>query len=227
MAQSLLITLTEATQRAEQNLPQVVSCSNEFNLGDKKMNKIKSLVSVFAFAVLMMSLSTVASAQWGGNNRNRDRDDDNNGRNNGYYNNTQLKNTIKRLKNDSKDLAKFIDRELDRGRYNDNRREDNINQLANDFKRAADRLENRFDSRDLYKSQREAQEVLNLGNRLDRAISRARLSYDIENYWNNIERQLNEVSRAYRFNNNNNNNNNRGRGNNNNRWEDWKNKFPF
>ena len=174
----------------------------------------------------MMSFATVASAQWGGwgNGNNRDRDRDNDNRNNGYYNNTQLKNTVKRLKNDSKDLAKFIDRELDRSRYDDRRREDNINQLANDFRKAADRLESRFDSRDLYKSQREAQELLNLGNRLDRAISRARLSYDIQNYWNNIERQLNEVSNAYNRNNRNNRGNGNGNGNGN---GDWRNRFPF
>ncbi|HRH42468.1 MAG TPA: hypothetical protein PKY82_12650 [Pyrinomonadaceae bacterium] len=194
------------------------------------MNRIKNLVSVFAFSLLVMSLPVVASAQWGGNNRNNGGYGNggygNGGYGNGgYYSNEQLKSTVKRLKNDSKDLAKFIDRDLDRSRYNGSRREDNINQIANDFKRAADRLESRFDSRDLYKSQSEAQQVLNIGNQLDRAISRSRLSYDIQNYWNNIERQLNEISNAYRYNNN----NNRGRGNNRNNggWGDWRNKFPF
>ncbi len=187
------------------------------------MNRIKNLLGVFAFSLLVMGLPMVASAQWGGNNRDRDRDrDDNYGRNNGYYNNSQLKNTIKRLKRDSKDLAKFIDNELDRSRYDDSRREDQVNRLASDFKRAADRLEDRFDSRDLYKSSREAQEVLNLASRLDRELRRVRLGWNIENYWNNIQRQVDEISYAYG------NNNNRGRGNNRNGgWGDWRNKFPF
>jgi len=195
------------------------------------MNRIKSLVTVFAFSLLVMSLPVVASAQWGGNNRNNG--GYGNGNNNGYYSNEQLKSTVKRLKNDSKDLAKFIDREFDRNRNNNNgggwgnwgnwggnNNRNQLKNLANDFKRAADRLEDRFDSRDLYKSQGEAQNVLNIGNQLDRELRRSRMSYDIQNYWNNIQNQLNEISNAYRYN-----NNNRGRGNGNN--GGWRNKFPF
>lgn len=192
------------------------------------MNRIKSLVTVFAFSLLVMSLPVVASAQWGGNNRNNG----GYGGNNGYYSNEQLKSTVKRLKNDSKDLAKFIDREFDRNRNNNNgggwgnwgnwggnNNRNQLKNLANDFKRAADRLEDRFDSRDLYKSQGEAQNVLNIANQLDRELRRSRMSYDIQNYWNNIQNQLNEISNAYRY------NNNRGRGNGNN--GGWRNRFPF
>ena len=189
------------------------------------MNRIKSLVTVFAFSLLVMSLPVVASAQWGGNNRNNG--GYGNGNNNGYYSNEQLKSTVKRLKNDSKDLAKFIERESDRNRNNGgwgnwggNNNRNQLKNLANDFKRAADRLEDRFDSRDLYKSQGEAQNVLNIANQLDRELRRSRMSYDIQNYWNNIQNQLNEISSAYRYN-----NNNRGRGNGNN--GGWRNRFPF
>lgn len=196
------------------------------------MNRIKSLVTVFAFSLLVMSLPVVASAQWGGgNNRNNGGYGNGGYGNGGYYSNEQLKSTVKRLKNDSKDLAKFIERELDRngrnnsgwgnwGNWGGNNNRNQLKNLANDFKRAADRLENRFDSRDLYKSQGEAQNVLNIANQLDRELRRSRMSYDIQNYWNNIERQLNEVSSAYRYNNN----NNRGRGGNNGGWRD---RFPF
>lgn len=191
------------------------------------MNRIKSLVTVFAFSLLVMSLPVVASAQWGGNNRNNG--GYGNGNNNGYYSNEQLKSTVKRLKNDSKDLVKFIERESDRNRNNggwgnwggnNNRNNNQLKNLANDFKRAADRLEDRFDSRDLYKSQGEAQNVLNIANQLDRELRRSRMSYDIQNYWNNIQNQLNDISNAYRYN-----NNNRGRGNGNN--GGWRNRFPF
>ena len=200
-------------------------------LGDKKMNRIKSFVTVFAFALLVMSLPVVASAQWGGNNRNGGYGNGGYGNGNGgYYNNEQLKSTVKRLKNDSKDLARFIDRELDRNRNNGGwgnwgrgNNNSQLKNLANDFKRAADRLEGRFDSRDLYKSQSEAQDVLSIANQLDRELRRSRMSYDIQNYWNNIQNQLDQISSAYRYNNNN--NNNRGRGNG--RWGDWRNKFPF
>jgi hypothetical protein len=175
------------------------------------MRRLKGLLGIFAFSLLVLSLPTIASAQWGGNNR-RDRDDDNYGRN-GNYNNNQLRNTIRRLKSDSRDFANFLDTELDRGRYDDSRREDNVNRMASDFKRAVDRLESRFDSRDLYRSQNEAQQVINQANQLDRALRRLRLSSNIEGYWNNIRRQVNEVSNAYRY-------NNGGRNNRNGSWRD-------
>ncbi len=194
------------------------------------MNRIKNLLGIFAFSLLILVLPTIASAQWGGNNRDRDRDrdrdDDRYGRDRdddrygrgGYNNNNQLRNTVRRLKNDSKDFAKFVDNELDRSRYDDSEREDRLNQLASDFKRAADRLESKFDSRNVYKSQREAQEVINLASQLDRALRRFRMSYDIQNYWNNMQRQVNEISNAYRY-------NNGGRGNG--RTGDWRDIFRF
>lgn len=177
------------------------------------MNRIKSLVGVFAFSLLVLSLPTIASAQWGNRDRNRDRND-NYGRNGGYNNNYQLKNTVKRLKNDSKDFVNFLDNELDRSRLDDSRREDQLNDLAKDFRNAANRLEDRFNDRDLNRSSREAQDVINLANRLDNAMRRLRLSRDLTNYWNNIQRQVNEISNAYRYGNN-------GRGNGRN------NRFPF
>ena len=193
------------------------------------MKRIKNLFGIFAFSLLVLSLPTIASAQWGNRDRNRDRDDDNYGRNNNGYINSQLKNTVKHLKNDSKDFSKFVNRDLDNSRYNGSNREDQINHLAKDFKDAASRLENRFgNGRNLNDSSREAQEVLNIANQIDRAIRRARLSSNVEDYWyNNIQNQVREISNAYgyRNNNNNNNNNNRGRGNNGNNGGGWR--FPW
>lgn len=184
----------------------MVSCQIKLITGVKKMNRIKNLLGVMAFSLLVLALPTIASAQWGGNNRG-------NNRNGGYYNAEQLKSTIKRLKSDSKDFAKFVDRER-KNRYNNNRG-DNLDRLSEEFKKAADRLESRFDSKNMYKTQSEAQNVINLANQIDRVMNRSRSSYDLQNYWNNIERQVNEIARAYRFNN--------GRGNN----GGWRNNFPF
>jgi hypothetical protein len=195
------------------------------------MNRIKSLLGVFAFSLLVLSLPMVASAQWGGgNNRDRnrdrdrdddyygrDRDDDRYGRQNGYYNYSRLRDTVRRLERDSNDFVKFVDRALDRSRYDDSRREDQLNNLVKDFRRAADRLEDRFDSRNLYRSQSEAQQVINLGNQIDRSLRRYRLGWDVENYWyNNLKNQVREIENAYRYNN---------RGNNRNR--DWRDIFRF
>lgn len=184
------------------------------------MNRIKSLLGVFVFSLLVLSLPTIASAQWGGNNRdrNRDRDDDYYGRNNGGYNNYGLRDTVKRLERDTKDFVNFVDNALDRSRYDGTDYEDRINDLAKDLRNAADRLEDRFDDRDTYRSQSEAQNVISIANRLDRELRRARLGYNIDNYWNNLQRQINEISNAYRG---------RGNGRGNGRWGEWKNRFPF
>lgn len=157
-------------------------------------NSYKNLLGVFAFALLVFGLPTLASAQWGGRDRDRNRDD----RDNGYYNSSQLRNTVRRLKSDSRDFVKFIDRDLDRSRYDGRNREDNVNQLAKDFRDAASRLESRFgNGRNLRDSEDEARDVLRLGNQLDRAMRRLRLSPNVENYWRNIDRQLEDISRAY------------------------------
>ena len=198
------------------------------------MRSLRNLLTGLAFSLLVVALPTVASAQWGGNNR--DRDDDNYGRNGGYnrnggygnngYYNGQLKSTIKRLKNDSKDFAKFVDRDLDNSLYNGSDREDRLNDLVKDFRNAANRLEDRFDERNINRTSGEVQNLLSIANQVDRAISRARLSYNVENYWNNIRYQLNDISNAYGYNYNNNNRNNRGRGNRNGNG-DWRNRVPF
>jgi hypothetical protein len=156
------------------------------------MNRIKNLLAVFSFSLLVLTLPGLASAQ--GNNRDRNRND----RNNGYYNTSQLKSTIKRLKSDSKDFAKFVDRDLDKSRYDGSNREDNLNQLAKNFRDAASRLESSFgNGRNLNDSSREAQNILSIANRIDRQMGRARLSSNVENYWRNIDSQLSEIARAY------------------------------
>jgi len=205
-----------------------------FELRRKFMNSFRNLIGIFAFALLILSLPAVASAQW----RNDDDDDDyyrnerrdnrrNGGYNNNGRNNRNLQATIKNLKNHSKDFEKRLDRELDRSRYNDRRREDRLNDLAGDFYKAAKDLDDEYDNRgDLQKSYDEAQRVLQLGNQLDRALQRTRLDGNLQNDWNRIRQDLNVLANAYNNNNNNNNRNNRRnrQGNNN---GDWRSRIPF
>lgn len=171
-----------------------------------KMNRLKNLLGVFAFALLVLGLPSLASAQWGNNNdygRNRNQNQGN------YYNN-DLRNAIKQLKDQSRNFARQVDRELDRSRIDGTNREDRINDIANDFKNAADRLNNRFgNGRNYNSTSDEAAQVISLGRRLERSLGRARLSYGMQNSWNQIQRNLNIISSYYR----NNDNWNRGRGN--------------
>lgn len=181
------------------------------------MNRLKSLSLVFAFALLVLGVPGFASAQYRGNDDYYGRN-----RNQGNNYNNDLKYAIKQLKNQSKDFARQVDRELDRSRLDGSNREDRINDIAKDFKNAADRLEDKFDNGRHYdRSADEAAQVLNLGRRIEHSLSRARLSYGLQNNWNNIQRNLNIIANYYggsydnnRNNNNRNNNNrNRGRGN--------------
>lgn len=182
------------------------------------MNRFKSLVAVFAFALLVLSLPVIASAQWRDNRRN----DDNYGN---RRNNRNLNSTIRNLKNRSREFERRLDRELDRSRINGSRREDQINAIAADFARAADRLDREYDNRRDYRdSQDEAQRVLQLGSQLERALGRGRLNYNIQNDWNRIRQDLRTLSNAfggYYDDDDDYRNNRRGRNN-----GDWRNRIP-
>ncbi len=189
------------------------------------MNRFRNLIAVFAFSLLILGLPAIASAQYR-NNRNND----------DYYgnrNNRNLNATIKNLKNRSQQFERRLDRELDRSRYDGRNREDRINQIAGDFANAAKRLDNAYDnSRDYNNSRDEVQRVLQLGNQLNRALTRARVSGNIQNDWNRIQQDLSILANAYNYNNNNRNNRNRRNddynrnrrtGNN----DNWRNRIPF
>jgi hypothetical protein len=189
------------------------------------MNRFRNLIAVFAFSLLILGLPAIASAQYRTN------------RNDDYYgnnrNNRNLNATIKNLKNRANQFERRLDRELDRSRYNGRNREDRINQIAEDFANAAKRLDDRFDNRRNYNdSYNEARRVLDIGNQLDRALSRVRLSGNVQNDWNRIRQDLSVLANAYNTNYNNNRNRrddddynrNRRRTSNN---GDWRNRIPF
>jgi hypothetical protein len=176
------------------------------------MNRTKKLIAFFAFALMILALPSIASAQWRDNRRN---DDDYN--RSGRYN-RNLESTIKNLKNRSREFARRLDRELDRGRYNDRNREDRLNNLADQFSDAARRLDDRYDGRrDYNRTSDEARRVIQLGQQLDSALYRARLNYNVQNDWNRIRQDLDILADAYGYNNRNNRRNSGG----------WRNNVPF
>ena len=190
------------------------------------MNRFRNLIGVFAFALLILSLPAVASAQWRGGDDDYRNDRRDNRRNDDYNrngrNNRNLQATIKNLKNRSNQFERRLDRELDNSRYDDRNREDRLNQLAGDFANAAKHLDGEYDGRgDYQNSYDEAQRVLQLGNQLDRAVSRARLNGNIQNDWNRIRQDLSVLANAYNYNNNNRRNR---QGNSN---GDWRSRIPF
>ena len=119
------------------------------------MNKIKNIIAISAFSLMVLALPAVATAQWGGNNY------PNRGNNRGGNYGGNLEGVAQRLKERSRDFERQVDR--DRGGYNNrggilggilngginggNRGygNDRIKRLAEDFRRAADQFENRVD----------------------------------------------------------------------------------
>ncbi|MCA1589717.1 MAG: hypothetical protein LC730_02920 [Acidobacteria bacterium] len=193
------------------------------------MNRTKIFVGMFAFALFVLGLPSVASAQW------RDRDDDDrygNGRN-GNYNN--LRGVVERLQNRARNFERRIDRIDDRhddrygndrygngrwGRNNRNDRYDNLDSLASSFKNATENLRNEFGrGRNLNNSRDEAQRVLDIGYQIDQQISnnRGNRNRGGQQQWSQIRSDLQILENAYGLN-----RYNRGRDNGN-----WRNRIPF
>jgi hypothetical protein len=146
----------------------------------------------------------------------RDRDDDY-GRGRGGrmsdYDRRRLRDLARRIEDRSQSFQRNLDRSLDRSRIDDTRREDNINELARDFRNAADRFRNvAGDNDDLYRSQDEAQQLLQLGSRVERVIGRVRLDSRTASDWSQIRADLRTVADIYRLGNYGNGGYGRGRG---------------
>lgn len=133
------------------------------------MNRIKNIIAISAFSLMVLAMPSVASAQWSGNN--------NGGYGypypNGGYGNRggnyggRIEDVADRLKDRSRDFERQVDREFN---YNRNRNgnygggilgtilgggygnngygNDRIKRMAEDFRRAANEFENRADNDD-------------------------------------------------------------------------------
>jgi hypothetical protein len=182
---------------------------------------------MFALALVVLALPTIASAQYG--NRDRDRDDDYYGRNNrnddnyrnGSYN-RNIRGTIQNLKNRARNFERRLDRIDDRNddRYGrNNGRYDNLEGLSDRFSRATDDLADAYgNGRNLNGSRDEARRVLDIGSQIENALRRSRGNRNASGEWNKISYDLNALANAY------------GLGNYNggqNRNSDWRNRVPF
>ncbi len=191
------------------------------------MKRIKNLLAIGAFSLLVLGIPAIASAQYNGGNDPYGRNGgyNNGGYNNGQYGNngnyTDMRSVVRDLKNHSRELQKHLDRDLDRSRYNGSRREDQLNGLARQFKDAVNRLSESNNGR----QDNNIQRVLDLGSQLERSLSRSGLDYHIQESWNSIRYDLQLLRNSYGgYNNNNNNNRNGGWNNGNNR--NYPNNYP-
>jgi hypothetical protein len=115
------------------------------------------------------------------------------------------------LKNKTRSFENRIDREYNNndnyGRNRNRNSNNNLESLTNRFKDAVDDLEDEYDNRSDYnRSADEARKVLNIGQQLDRELSRSRVSSSIQSDWNRIESDLRVIANAYNINYNGNNN---------------------
>lgn len=191
------------------------------------MKRIKGLVAISAFALLVLGLPAVASAQWNGGYG---------GYGNGGYNgnNANVRSAVKRLQDKAKRFENSVDRYDDR---NDDRRNrggwgnwgggygnsDSLERLTNQFKNAADDLEDAYGrGRNMNNSYDEARRVLDLASAIDQQIYNARGGRNLQGQWNSMRQELNIIAGAYGYNNGYPNRNNRR-----NRNGGWRNNFPF
>lgn len=169
-----------------------------FMKGEKTMKLVKNLLITSAFALIILGVPAIASAQYG------QYDPNGNSRYGTYGNSGDTRSALRDVKRRSRDLSKQIDRELDHSRYNGSNREDRINDLAHEFRDAVNNLDNSYNNR----NDSEVRRVMNTASQLDRAIARSGLSYNVQNQWAAIRKDLSVLGIGY-------NNRGRGRGNNN------------
>ena len=211
-------------------------CPNKTLLGRNTMNRISKFFAISAFALIVLALPSVTSAQWGG----RDRDDDD------YYgnnrNNRNLRATIQNLKNRARNFESATNRVENRrddrddrwgnrnggwgndrngGRNNRGGDYGRLEDLADDFRKATDRLEDSYgNGRNLNGSRDEAQRVLSIGNQIENELRNLRGGRNLERQWSQIRNDLNAINNVYGGYNNNG-------GYNRNRNGDWRNRVPF
>jgi hypothetical protein len=151
--------------------------------------------SIFAAAILALSLPVAAAAQWGGRYP-QDRYPDNRGY--GRYDDRALRDSVNRLDRLSKDFERDMDRALDHSRANGTNREDQINNQVHQFRRAVGDLKSRVgNGRDLNRSANEAQRVLSEANQIDRVARR--LDSRTSSQWYQIQNELRFISDVYGF----------------------------
>jgi hypothetical protein len=164
---------------------------------ERTMNRIKNLIAISAFSLLVLGLPAIASAQYG----QYDPYGRNGGNNNRGYG-TNMSSTVRNLKNRTRDFQRQLDRDLDRSRMNGTRREDQINEIASRFRDAVNDLDNNdYDySRNRnsnYRGDNEMRRVFDLASQIERSIGRANVSYNTRNLWAGIRNDLQVLSRGY------------------------------
>ena len=170
------------------------------------MKNLKHYLAIGAFALMILSLPAIASAQW----RN---DDDyyGNNRNGNYGHNSNLQQAVRDLKYRTRNFERQTDRYDDNdqygnggyGGYGNNRRGDRIEDLADDLAKAASRLEKEFGrGRNLNNSRDEAQRVVQIASQVANTMGRGGRNNNNYNSgeWYAIDNNVRVIANAYGLN---------------------------
>jgi hypothetical protein len=197
------------------------------------MNRRTFRFSIFAAAILALSLPALAAAQggYGYPDYGRNRNGNGNG-NNGRYDERYLKDSVNRLDKLAKEFERDLDRALDHSRVNGTRREDDMNAQGHDFRRAVSNLKSNLgNGRDLNRSRDEAARVMEESRQFDRLGRSRGVNNEVASDWSQIQRELQIISDAYGLNYGYNNGgyypNGRNNPNNQNRNNDWWRRIPW
>ena len=126
--------------------------------------------------VIMMALPVFVSAQW-------------------YRGN--VRETLKRLEEDSDRFTKSLDSDLDHSRINGTRTEDEINRYVHDFEEATDHLKDRYEDQGTAPGL--AREVLIRGQRIDRFMKQYRPGVRSMSDLARVRSSLDRLAWAYRI----------------------------
>ncbi len=169
----------------------------------------RSFPTVIAAALIALCLPLLASAHgnydpWD-NGQDRDylqdrRDGDHRYDASDGYNRERLRDSVRRVKKQSKEFEKRLDSALDQSRYDNSRREDHANKEAQEFREAAEDLKDKVgDGRNFNRSANEARKLLQMAVHLDRFISRSRLGSRVHSDWARIRQELDIIADVYGF----------------------------
>ena len=138
---------------------------------------MKKILFLFVSTIAMtLVLAPLASAQWFRGN---------------------LKETLRRLEEDTDRFTKSLDSDLDHSALNGTHAEDEINRYVHDFEEATDHLKNRFDDREA--SPGLAREVLARGRSIDAFMRRNRPGPRSMSDWVRVRQSLDRLANAYRI----------------------------
>src|SRR5688500_1558780 len=158
------------------------------------MTKHTLKFSIFAAALLALSLPVAAAAPWGGQTRYPT------DRGSRRYDEPAVRDSVHRPDRLATAVERDMDRALDRSRADGTNREDRINDRVHQFRDAVGDLKSRVgNGRDLNRSADEARRVFQEGQQLDRVARPRWFDNRLSSDWSQIQRELRFISDAYGF----------------------------